>query len=79
MVVDGYANYEILLDCLDMWDAGVAVEKILSRYPTRVDELRPMLDLLPHLSSFALTPSKEAQVVSRTKFLLLAISDYCPN
>ncbi|RMD49234.1 MAG: hypothetical protein D6835_05540, partial [Candidatus Thermofonsia bacterium] len=60
---------KVLVECLDLLEAGESVESILARYPHLADALRPFLNTAVHLSQHAKQPSLHAMHHSRKRML----------
>ena len=63
---------QILLEALDLLEAGYSMEAILERFPSEAAELRPHLLTVQQLAGFWAEPSAAAQQESRQAFLSAA-------
>ncbi len=62
----------ILLEALDLLEAGHSMEAILERFPSEAEELRPYLLTVQQLTGLLAEPSAAAQQESRQALLLAA-------
>lgn len=69
MTARNFAHDELLINCLDMWEADFDTEQIIAQNLAMADELVPILNLLLSLTTLSLSPSQEAKAASRTLFL----------
>lgn len=59
----------ILIEALDLLEAGLSVEEIVARYPARAAELRPLLLTAARLATLSTQPAVTAERRSRAAFL----------
>ena len=62
----------VLIECLDALDRGEPIGAILSRYPEKANELRPILETAAQLGAMNLQPTVAAQAKSKQVFLTQA-------